>query len=109
MQINDIPLVSIVITSYNRAHTIEKAIESALGQDYQNLEIIISDNNSTDNTDEVVKKYFDYSIHGKLENADLIDSNGLFVGNHQIKMNEMILLLQETIKTLIEKKKSVPK
>lgn len=51
------PLVSIIITSYNRAHLIPKAIESAMAQDYPNLEIIISDNCSTDATDEVVKKY----------------------------------------------------
>ncbi len=51
------PLVSIVITSYNRAHFIEKAITSALAQDYPNLEIIISDNCSTDNSDEIIKKY----------------------------------------------------
>jgi len=51
------PLVSIIITSYNRANLIEQAIDSALAQDYQNLEIVISDNNSTDNTDDVIKKY----------------------------------------------------
>jgi glycosyltransferase involved in cell wall biosynthesis len=51
------PLVSIVITSYNRAHWIYKAVESALSQDYPNFEIIISDNNSTDNTGEVLFKY----------------------------------------------------
>ena len=51
------PLVSIVITSYNRAHFIDKAITSALAQDYPNLEIIISDNCSTDNTEEVIKQY----------------------------------------------------
>ena len=51
------PLVSIVITSFNRAKWIEKAIQSALDQDYPNLEIIISDNQSTDNSDEIIKKY----------------------------------------------------
>jgi len=51
------PLISIVITSYNRAAFITEAIESALNQDYPNLEIIISDNNSTDNTNEVVAPY----------------------------------------------------
>ena len=49
--------MSIVITSYNRDRFIAKAIESALAQDYPNLEIIISDNCSTDNTDVVIKKY----------------------------------------------------
>lgn len=58
MQIaNNNPLVSVVITSYNRANLIEGAVQSALAQDYPNLEIIISDNCSTDNTDEVMAKY----------------------------------------------------
>ena len=58
MQItNNNPLVSVVITSYNRANLIEGAIQSALAQDYPNLEIIISDNCSTDNTEEVIEKY----------------------------------------------------
>lgn len=51
------PLVSIIITSYNRANFISKSIDSALAQDYKNLEIIISDNNSTDDTDKVIQKY----------------------------------------------------
>src|SRR5690242_6516086 len=57
IKIMNFPLVSIIITSYNRAHWIGQAIESALAQDYPNLEIIISDNNSTDNSDEVIKRY----------------------------------------------------
>ena len=52
-----LPLVSIVITSFNRETFIEDAIKSALAQDYPNLEVVISDNASTDNTDEIVKKY----------------------------------------------------
>lgn len=52
-----LPLVSLIITSYNRESMIAKAIESALEQDYPNLEIIISDNCSTDNTDTIIKRY----------------------------------------------------
>ncbi|MBP6431258.1 MAG: glycosyltransferase family 2 protein [Ferruginibacter sp.] len=52
-----LPLVSLIITNYNRQSTIAKAIESALQQDYGNLEVIISDNCSTDNSDEIIKKY----------------------------------------------------
>ena len=54
---NNMVLVSIIITSYNRGEYIEQAVCSALAQDYPNLEIIISDNCSTDNTDEILKKY----------------------------------------------------
>ena len=51
------PLVSIVITSYNYAHFIRTAIDSALGQDYPNLEVIVTDNQSTDDTLEVLAPY----------------------------------------------------
>lgn len=52
-----LPLVSIVITSYNRQHWIGQAIESALQQDYPNLEIVINDDCSSDNSVEVIKGY----------------------------------------------------
>lgn len=48
---------SIITPTYNRGYTIEKAIQSALNQSYTNFEMIISDDGSTDNTDEIVKKY----------------------------------------------------
>ena len=54
-----IPLVSVVITSYNRATWVGKAIESAQAQDYQNIEIIVCDNASTDDSDAVIKKFSD--------------------------------------------------
>jgi glycosyltransferase involved in cell wall biosynthesis len=53
------PLVSIVVTSFNRGHLVEKAIQSAIDQDYENLEIIISDNCSQDNTKDIVEKFLD--------------------------------------------------
>ncbi len=49
--------VSIAITAYNQAHYIGQAVESALAQDYQNLEIIVSDNHSTDSIQEVMARY----------------------------------------------------
>lgn len=50
------PLVSIGIPVYNGEQTIERTIASLLLQDYPNIEIIISDNGSTDSTPRIVEK-----------------------------------------------------
>lgn len=44
-----------------------------------------------------VMKYFNYEIHGELTNAELIDKNGLFVGNHQFNIREQIDYLAKVI------------
>ncbi len=48
---------SIITPTFNRAQTIERAIKSILNQNYQNFEMIIIDDGSTDNTHELVQKY----------------------------------------------------
>jgi len=59
------PLVSIGIPTYNRAHTLGKAVESILNQNYDNLEIIISDNASSDDTESLCQEMMnaDSRIH----------------------------------------------
>ena len=52
-------LVSIIIPSYNTRDYICNAVESALNQTYDNIEILIVDDNSQDDTLEVLKKYLD--------------------------------------------------
>lgn len=56
-------LVSIIMPSYNTALYIEKTIQSVLDQTYPNWELIIVDDCSTDNTDEVLEKIKDTRIH----------------------------------------------
>ena len=51
--------VSVVIPSYNAASYIMKAIESVLNQTYDNLEVIVADDASTDSTCSVIKKIKD--------------------------------------------------
>ena len=54
---NKLPLVSIGIPTYNGALRIEKALKSVQDQPYHNVEIIISDNGSTDHTEEVCRSH----------------------------------------------------
>lgn len=58
----EIPLVSIVMATYNRALTIGRAVNSVLGQSYKNIELIIIDDGSTDNTIEILNNYNDPKI-----------------------------------------------
>jgi glycosyltransferase involved in cell wall biosynthesis len=54
------PLVTIGIPTYNRAGSfLSNAIANAVGQTYDNIEILVSDNCSTDHTQEVVKQFSD--------------------------------------------------
>ena len=55
-------LVSIIMPSYNTANFIGETIKSVLEQTYKNWELLIVDDCSTDNTDEVVARYNDERI-----------------------------------------------
>lgn len=52
-------LVSVVIPTYNRGYCIERAVRSVLQQTYQNLEVIVVDDGSTDNTSSVIERIKD--------------------------------------------------
>lgn len=55
--VSKITLVSIIIPTYNNANTICRAVDSCINQTYENIEIIVIDDGSTDNTKEVLSKY----------------------------------------------------
>jgi glycosyltransferase involved in cell wall biosynthesis len=51
------PLVSIIITSYNYEKFLSEAIDSALNQTYKNMEVIVVDDGSTDNSRDIIASY----------------------------------------------------
>ena len=51
----DLPLVSFVLLTYNQELYVKQAVEGALKQDYPTLEIIISDDCSSDSTFEIIQ------------------------------------------------------
>lgn len=52
-----LPLVSIGLPVYNGEKQLAQSLESLVGQDYPNLEIVVSDNASTDSTAEILQKF----------------------------------------------------
>lgn len=55
-------IVSVIIPTYNHDYKLKKAIESVLNQSYQNFEVIVVDNHSTDDTDFVLASFTDSRI-----------------------------------------------
>jgi glycosyltransferase involved in cell wall biosynthesis len=80
---DNLPLVSVLITTHNRSDLLKRAIESALRQTYKRLEIIVIDDGSTDNTEEVVNQYLKqhdnlkYLKHSKAKGANVARNNGI--------------------------------
>jgi glycosyltransferase involved in cell wall biosynthesis len=67
------PLFSVVIATYNRAGLLPRAITSVLSQTYQNFELIVVDDCSTDNTEEVVGAF---KKDGRIIYHRLIENKG---------------------------------
>jgi glycosyltransferase involved in cell wall biosynthesis len=111
------PLVSVYITSHNYGNYLEAAIKSVLNQTYKNIEILIFDDNSTDNSPQVIDKYLSYpNVQANLSN----ESNGLrkacniciksAKGDFVIRLDADDILHEDCIQNMVSKiKKSVVK
>ena len=64
------PYFSIIIPTFNRAHSINRALKSVLDQSFQDIEVIVIDDASTDNTKEVVGQMKDKRIHYVLNDVN---------------------------------------
>ena len=54
---NFVPLVSVIIPTYNRAHVLARAIDSVLAQSFRDVEVIVVDDGSTDGTPQLLAAY----------------------------------------------------
>lgn len=59
--VNKCPLVSVVVATYNRAHTIERALESIYAQTFHNYEVIVVDDGSTDETRSLIENHLEWN------------------------------------------------
>lgn len=65
------PKVSVIMPTYNRASFLKEALASVLNQSFQDFEIILVNNASTDNTEEVVKEFSNSRIRYYLNNKNI--------------------------------------
>ncbi|OLC53549.1 MAG: hypothetical protein AUH85_14005 [Chloroflexi bacterium 13_1_40CM_4_68_4] len=84
------PLVSVVLCGYNQGQYLAHAVESVLAQTYSNIELILIDNGSTDDSREIARRYASHSkvqllLHevgatvGKRSNEGIAASSGRFI------------------------------
>ncbi|MDO9087432.1 MAG: glycosyltransferase family 2 protein [Anaerolineaceae bacterium] len=110
---NHKPLISIITPSYNQSDYLEKSMLSVLNQNYPNIEYLVVDGNSTDGSQEIIRKYedrLDWWIsekdNGQADafNKGLQYVNGKYVG----WLNSDDLFLEGTISEAVDILESDP-
>jgi glycosyltransferase involved in cell wall biosynthesis len=102
------PLVSILIPTYNRAQLLQQALNSALKQHYRNIQIIVSDNASIDDTQTVLNqgtdtrviKYRQVKNVGSIKNINTCLS--LSTGEYILVLSDDDLLMPDCISSMVE-------
>lgn len=111
----DGPLVSVIINNYNYERFLREAIDSALKQNYQNIEVIVVDDGSTDNSRAIIASYGGQIIPVLKENGGqasafnagfaasrgeiicFLDSDDVFFPNKVEKIVKAALLYPEAV------------
>jgi len=114
----DSPLVTVCIPVYNESKNLASTIENIINQDYMNLEILISDNDSTDDSFDIAQSYVDKDNRIKLKRLDknigassniqemVNEGSGkycMLVGAHDLRQHNMI----SSCVSIMEERKSI--
>lgn len=100
--------VSIVMSAYNAQETVKRAIDSVLNQTYENLELIVVNDKSTDDTESIVSQYSDerikYIKHRTNKGAGLSRRSGIHAatGDYITFLDSDDYYAPECIQTLID-------
>ena len=86
------PLVSVIIPAYNQAEFLAETVQSVLNQTYQKFEIIVVNDASTDNTNEVIRQFDDprlkYIVHAENQRLSATRNTGI-----KASKGEIVILL----------------
>jgi glycosyltransferase involved in cell wall biosynthesis len=88
--------ISILISNYNKEKYIKECILSAINQDYKDIEIIIIDNNSSDNSLKVINKFSDKVIikkKNRISEFGAFNQIDLIIESFKISTGDVICLL----------------
>jgi len=72
------PLVSVIMPAYNAEKWIAEAIDSILNQTYENIELLVYNDGSTDGTQRIISNYVLYkNMHGNIKSAYSMENHGI--------------------------------
>ena len=88
--------ISILISNFNKEKYLNECIQSCLNQKYKNLEIIIIDNNSTDNSLNIIQSYFNkitYKQKKRVSSYSPANQIDILIEAYKISTGTIICLL----------------
>lgn len=98
------PLVSIIIPSFNSGKFIKECLESIKKQTYQNIEVIVVDNNSKDNTRDVAEQFAnEVFIHGPERSAQINFGATKTRGKYLYRVDSDFVLEKEVVEQCVIK------
>ena len=98
--------ISILISNYNKEKYIDECISSCLNQNHNDLEIIVYDNNSKDNSINIIKKYLDQIIYKnkeRISNYGPVNQIDILKDAFKISTGNIICLLEFVVKVVLVK------